>query len=217
MTGPPLSDSLATLPSSFRRRDPPRGRRPGVWTHLHSAGAVEPGQATVGEGGPVVGLPPGHQPALSDLIRVADLIPVLVGHAGADDVRDLVVQRLEAEDVLARAARRRRRCRSTCRRGVGAGGAAAGAQRQVTTANLRRGVAAPVLPDRGGAGNVRADLILLGAGHFELHVIVDVVGPELSSSSLRRSDQTTSRSEMRGALVILVRSLTAWSSLVLIL
>src|SRR5581483_7872667 len=65
------------------------------------AGAIDPGAVAVGEGGPVVGLAPGHQPAAGVLLSVAVSGKRLVVDAVAHVAGIHVVQGLEAEDELA--------------------------------------------------------------------------------------------------------------------
>src|SRR6476661_6001989 len=82
------------------------GEALGVGAALEAVGAVDPGGRAVGEGGPVVGLAPDQQAVGGALEAVAVVrVMTLVLGAVADDVRDQVVQRLEAEreGALARA------------------------------------------------------------------------------------------------------------------
>src|SRR5688572_11239228 len=72
--------------------------RPG----LQAEGAIDPGGAAISEGGPVVGLAPDQQSAGGPLETVAIFrIVVLVLEAGANDVRNQVMERLETQHELA--------------------------------------------------------------------------------------------------------------------
>src|SRR5450756_1452545 len=69
-----------------------------IQTALDPVGAVDPGHVPVGVGGPVVSLPPHHEPFSRVLLRVAvGKVEVLVLDGHSNNVWDPVRQRLKTE------------------------------------------------------------------------------------------------------------------------